>query len=515
MISSFRITILSVDSNGFARIIDICTRHLYERCGVRMLDNSDAELAIELAVDAAIAIDGYRIEDIPSGEIRISGHDIRSLLYGIGKFLHGCEFANAAFQPGIWRGSAAPTRAFRAIFLANHLGNFYQSAPLSEVFRYLEDIAMWGYNRVVLCLDIRQYLLSNQSEIQRMSMRLSDIIIEIHNLGLSSGLLIMEHGNNTDSLLLQDKNTIEKIADVFQEISTLKIDFLAIMPEYQRTEANTALSPLTALLPEIAKLFLLHFPAAEIAVSMNGTLSNSHSGWDEFARLLSDNRKYIDYLIYDTSGESYSPASLKNGVPAGLPMLSFAELSRHATFPWGGYGMNPFPHRLQQIWDANKSLSIGGMPYSEGIFDDINKIVCAQFFWDDRPAVETVRDYISYYFGSNVVVELSRVVAVMERTIPHALAKRKVNTIDMLVTDGVEEAFFLAKKAETQMTAYARNNWRWRLFFIRTFIDLELTAHEMEITELCNSAFRELEYFYHAQQADECLRPPTMIPEHI
>lgn len=515
MISSIRIIILSVGNNSMARITDIFIRHLYERCGVRILDNSDAELTIELAVDVALAFDGYRIEDIPSGDIRISGHDIRSLLYGIGKFLHDCEYANAAFQPGRWRGSAAPTREFRAIFLINHLANFYQSAPLGEVLRYLEDIAMWGYNRVVLRLDIRQYLLSNQSEIQQMRIRLLNIINDIHSYGLLSGLLIMEEGNNAGSELLQDKKTIKKMADVFQEISTMDIDFFAIMPDYQCTDDKTELSPLTSLLPEIAKLFLHYFPAAAIGVSMNGTLSSSHSGWDEFARLLSDNRKFVDYLIYDTSGELYLPAALKNGVPAGLPMLSYTELSRYATFPWGGYGVNPFPHRLQQIWDANKPLSIGGMPSSEGIFDDINKVVCAQFFWDDRPAVATVRDYISYYFGSKVVVELSRVVALMERTTPHALAKRKVNTIDMLVTDGVEEAFFLTKKAETQMTVYARNNWRWRLFFIRAFIDLELTAHKMEITELCNSAFRELEYLYHAQQAEESLRPPEMITEEL
>lgn len=516
MVSSFRISTFTIENDCFTKISDIVTRHIYERCGVRVLDQSNAEMTIELAIDPSIVTDGYRIEDIPGNGIRISANDMRSLLYGIGKYLHGCDFNDGSFMPSSWRGSSSPTRSFRAIFLANHFSNFYQSAPIDEVKRYLEDIAMWGYNRVLLCFDIQQYLLSSQSEFQRMSGRLREVVAVVQSLGLLSGILILDEGEkNEDYLMMKEKNLLVKMAELFHDIVNSEIDFLAIMTNPQGDETDRGFSPLKTLIPEIAEIFKRYFPLSSIAVSMNGSILNRENGWNETVHFVSDNRKYIDYLIYDTTDELLLPAAINNGVPAGLPMLHFAEISKHANFPWGGYGMNPFPHRMQQNWDANKSLSTGGILFSEGIFDDINKVVCAQFFWDDRPAVETVRDYLSYYFGSDIVNELSRVVALMERTTPHTLAMRKVNTIDMLETDGVEEAFFLTKKAETKMTVYARNNWRWRLFFIRAFIDLELTAHQMEITELCNAAFRELEYLYHAQQAATCLKPPTMIVEEI
>ena len=36
---------------------------------------------------------------------------------------------------------------------------------------------------------------------------------------------------------------------------------------------------------------------------------------------------------------------------------------------WGGSGANPFPSRLQGLWEATQGLVSGGSPYSEGIYN--------------------------------------------------------------------------------------------------------------------------------------------------
>jgi hypothetical protein len=43
--------------------------------------------------------------------------------------------------------------------------------------------------------------------------------------------------------------------------------------------------------------------------------------------------------------------------------------------PWGGYGANPIPTAMQTDWDQHGSLISGGMPYSEGIYLDMNQVM--------------------------------------------------------------------------------------------------------------------------------------------
>ena len=63
----------------------------------------------------------------------------------------------------------------------------------------------------------------------------------------------------------------------------------------------------------------------------------------------------------------------------------------HNTFPWGGFGATPLTAHSQGQWNAAKGISSGGLPYSEGIYEDLTKVVHSQFYWNDRPAAETVR----------------------------------------------------------------------------------------------------------------------------
>jgi hypothetical protein len=110
--------------------------------------------ALILQLDSTYKAEGYGIAATNSTAVTISGGDLRGLLYGAGKFLRTCQFGDGAiapFTPGAWVGVGAPKvrKSFRALYLAIHFNNFYQSAPLSEVKVYIEDIALWGVNTVI------------------------------------------------------------------------------------------------------------------------------------------------------------------------------------------------------------------------------------------------------------------------------------------------------------------------------------------------------------------------------
>jgi hypothetical protein len=86
-------------------------------------------------------------------------------------------------------------------------------------------------------------------------------------------------------------------------------------------------------------------------------------------------------------------------IPGGVPWMGFPEISMHNTFPWGGFGATPLTGLVQGQWNRVKATSSGGFPYSEGIFEDLTKVVISQFDWNDRPAAEPVKEYIAFEFS--------------------------------------------------------------------------------------------------------------------
>jgi hypothetical protein len=90
----------------------------------------------------------------------------------------------------------------------------------------------------------------------------------------------------------------------------------------------------------------------------------------------------FDFTMADSNTEFPSwPIEAHHG-PGDLPLLNFPEISMWGRTPWGGFGANPLPERFQQLWRPIEKLVSGGMPYSEGIFEDLNQAICFQHYWN-------------------------------------------------------------------------------------------------------------------------------------
>jgi hypothetical protein len=83
---------------------------------------------------------------------------------------------------------------------------------------------------------------------------------------------------------------------------------------------------------------------------------------------------------------------LKLPIPDNLPLVGFPEISMEGMYPWGGFGANPQPARFQKDWNRVKNRVQGGFPYSEGTFEDLDKAIFAQFYWNpNKDVFDTVR----------------------------------------------------------------------------------------------------------------------------
>jgi hypothetical protein len=154
---------------------------------------------------------------------------------------------------------------------------------------------------------------------------------------------------------------------------------------------------------------------------------------------------------------------------------------------------------FESDWRSQSHLFAGGFPYSEGIFEDINKSVMTQLYWTPkRDADDILKEYAAFEFGHDVADDIVRVVHIFEQ-----------NNDRGQIAASAAEALKILQVAETKMTPQARLAWRWRILFLRGLIDAELfrTKGDMK-TPVVQKAFAELTEIYHAQNADSYVRPP-------
>jgi len=215
--------------------------------------------------------------------------------------------------------------------------------------------------------------------------------------------------------------------------------------------------------------------------------------WEALTKFMAEDKGWADYIMADAH-EDFPRYPLEKGVPGGLPLLNFPEISMWGQNPWGGYGANPFPHRLQKLWDQTHRKLSGGTPYSEGIYEDLNKAVEVQFYWDpNRTARATLEEYIGYEFGSGVTEDVLAMIDLLENTASCSYRKQSVDTAAVL------RAFQLAEAVNARLPEWAKRSWRWEILHLRAVLDRERFAGGGLETPAAEAALHRLIELYHCQ----------------
>jgi len=520
---------------ALADIAAVLGRQITQRCETTVAASGTAPLTVELAIEPEIGADAFRIADVRSGVIRIAGGNSRGVLYGIGKFLRTSRYAPGGFIPGTWRGTSAPKCLVRAIYLATHFNNFYEAAPQADVEHYIQDLGLWGYNTVLVHYPTWQFGALTDPAAQKWLGRFKLLLAGARRCGLQVGLLqcsnqgykttpedlrgVKVPGNfrgNFGVNLCPSKPEARRVlmqlyGALFDEFKEPGLDYLEFWPYDEGGCACGQCWPWGArgyvsLSRDIAQLFRARFPAGKVILSTwgfeNENDANPDGEWVGLTKALQDDKTWVELLMADGHGNYFPRFPLESGVPGGLPLLNFPEISMFGMGPWGGYGANPAPAHFQALWDRIKHQAAGGAPYSEGIYEDINKAICAQFYWDpERKAEETVREYAAFEFAPEAAAQLLEAARIFEQN----------HSRDSIGASAVR-ACGLVREAEEQMTAQARRSWRWRIFALRALIDKELFERKGKLEgEVLKKAFEELTRIYHAENAGPMpLKPPLV-----
>lgn len=542
-VPSLRLVYAAEPGSVVAKIADLFTRQVERRCAARVVVQGETPFTVELAIEPGLGAEGYQIADGSPGTLRIVGHDERGLLYGVGKFLRTSRYDQGGFTPGAWRGAARPQKPLRGIYCATHFHNFYHDAPVDEVERYIEELGLWGYNTVLVWYDMSLFRGFDDPQAVHYRQRLRAILKSAQAIGLDVAWGDVANAGYADSpaeLRADGRGSrgasfacdicpstpggrqyiLANAERLFETFADLKPKYYLLAPydnggcgcEQCRPWGSNGFLRMAEPLAESARRSL---PGIQVILA---TMQCSPEEWRALTKTLTPRPAWVDYLMGEYLSDNSNPL-LSIGVPEGLPTVGFPEISMHQTFPWGGFGATPLPRLVQQQWDALQPHSAGGFPYSEGIFEDLTKAVYAQFYWSNRPAEETVREYVAFEYSPEVVDEVLPVLATLEQNhhwrwwpeifqgvaeatwVPSRGAKPQADP-------GAEEAYAAVQRIDQKLSPPVRKSWRWRHLYLRTLLDAELKANGGRPNDRCQEAFAELIELYHAQHADYAVRPP-------
>ncbi|MFA7370185.1 MAG: hypothetical protein WC334_11110, partial [Kiritimatiellales bacterium] len=162
--------------------------------------------------------------------------------------------------------------------------------------------------------------------------------------------------------------------------------------------------------------------------------------------------------------------TIERGTPGKLTLMVFPEISMLGMWPWGGRGATFRTEAVKE--DIEKARQLGAasiMPYSEGIYEDVSKVLWVQAFWNPKRSVDDIlEEYVRYEYDPQVLPEALEVIRTLGTMQEVSLKSKKFSPQEAangkLCGDFVD-------RMEPQLPEYVRASWRWKLFAVRCRIE--------------------------------------------
>lgn len=482
---------INIHDNGYKTQGNLLKKSIAERITP---ETSDKEMNIVLGIDETIGdAESFLIECLDD-TWKITGADGLGLSYGIGKFLHTAKWSEVDFIPNPPVGVSTPAHDFRAVYTAIHFHNWYHEATTEELKKYLEELLLWGHNTIMSIIPLVN-LRSFEEPAFYESIDKNRALFQLaKDLGMKVGILICPNqglittpdefeadlsifeyrgGNSGKNICQHKEGAMEYLRYLWvtqlKQFEDIGLDYVISWPYDEGGCGCEKCKPWGArgFCELSTKMFqeVKHFyPECKLILSTWYFDHPINEGEYEglWPRLKGD-MSYVDYLMVDAHG-AFPEYPLTHEVIK--PMLNFPEISMWGVMPWGGRGANPLPKRFQKFWDSSKHVLSGGLPYSEGMYEDISKIQCVSYYWTpDRHYRDILAEYINYEYSCDVIDEVLEMMELIEENHVRVYGVKQPNM------DACNRAEEIARSVNERLGERAKKSWRWRLLYIRAIMD--------------------------------------------
>ena len=217
------------------------------------------------------------------------------------------------------------------------------------------------------------------------------------------------------------------------------------------------------------RLYRYH-PLAGIWISLQGF---SAEQIDYFYTYLDQHQP--DWLRGVISGPSSPPtAETRHRLPAKYKHRQYPDITHNVrcefpVFNWdqaymltiGREGINPRPSHFAKIHATYAPFTDGFITYSDGVHDDVNKIIWSTRGWDIKKEVrEILIEYCRFFFGADLAQSAADGTLALEQ-----------NWVGPIMANGGIETTLAYWQAMEDAHPQMATNWRWQMLVLRAYYD--------------------------------------------
>lgn len=419
--------------------------------------------------------EGFKIKVSVSGirkAIWVVGHDERGTFYGMARILRKIYAKNGQilYPEAIDGLSVTPEYPIRGHQLGyRDKQNTCPAWGMKEYATYIRDLELFGANSIELLpprTDDALYSSLFSTDPHEMMIGLSRII---HSYHMDVWLWYPNLGTGYDTQEKMEKEIRER-EQVFAEIPYL--DAVSIPFGDPGSLFPTEAFRVTAVFAQILKKY---HPEATIWIAPQHF--QPEPGWyDAFYAELKKEPVWLTGVCF-APWEQDSIQDLVKKIPAKYRtrIRNYPDITHNTNcqFPvpeWddafaltlGREGNNMRPEGMKRIHNFHAKCTVGSITYSEGIHDDVNKMIwCDQDFSTKMSTRETVEDYVRMFVDGDLVKELSDVIFQTERSWVGPITK---NT-------GIDDNYRLMRRLDAEVDEQVKRNFRYQMIKLRVLSD--------------------------------------------
>ena len=385
---------------------------------------SNGTPVIDVAVAPAAPAEGYRLRVTSRGAspvVTVRGNDTRGVLFGIGRLLRSMRMNPGSI--GIESEldlTSAPAHRIRGHQLGNRpLNNSVDAWTVPMWEQHIRDLAVFGVNAIEL---IPPYAFAGEDS-PHFKLPPLDMMTEVSRLldeyGLDVWIWYPALEKDYSDPAKRDA-AVAACAEVFARLPRIDAVFVP-----GGDPGQTHPRHLMPYLERLSQALRRHHPKAGVWMSPQGF----DEAWlAELLRDLKAGPAWLAGIVYGP-GVRVGPAQLRAGVPARYPIRLYTDITHtvRSEYPVPNWDLafaltydrepiNPRPVAQAEIFRNLRRHAVGSITYSDGVNDDVNKIVWSVLGWNsDTPVTDIVREYGRYFIGDGYADDFAEGLLALER----------------------------------------------------------------------------------------------------
>ncbi len=438
--------------------------------------------------------DGYmiRLSENKRGtpQLLIIGNDPRGMLFGVGHFLRkSMLYKGKILVPSSISVDTSPTLPLRG----HQLGyrpkvNSYDGFTVRMWEQYIRDLAVFGTNAV----ELMPPNTDDDADSPMFPLPQKEMLVEMSSLLKKYGLDVwmwypLMHGDYSKDDVV--KKSLQENDSIFRSMPRIDAVFVP-GGDPGKQDPDVFFKHIERKIKVLHK----YHPKAEIWMSPQGY---SAEWMDRFIRII--NKKPIGI-----SGIVHGPwtrmdvDSLRKIIPAEYPIRRYPDITHTIdaqyyvpdwdfayTVTENRESINPRPSDQQLIFKApDPSGYKGFITYSEGVNDDVNKMVWSGLGWNpETPVIEILRDYSRYFIGPEYADNFAQALLSLEKNWRGALISNQ----------GVHTHHAVFQSMEREAAPEVKLNWRFQMALYRSYYDAYTRSrliYERHLEDLALSTLR-------------------------